>query len=235
MTTPRFDIMGQALGDSSRNRMLCELMQGRAYTNKELASAAGITAQTATAHLRLLQQAGLVIAEKSGRCVYNRIAGPEVALALEQLATLTPMDSLHRAQLRKAGALAPLRSCYDHLAGPVAVALAQAFLTQGMLIPDSGGYRAVPSEQWAKLGVCLPDGPARQPFARPCLDWTERKPHIAGPLGGQLMTHGLKVGWYKHQPYKRGLLMTRAGKQALAQIMGLDPDPPKESSASCMI
>jgi len=223
MTTPRFDILGQAISDASRTRMLCELMEGRAYTNKELASAAGITAQTATAHLRILKDAGLVLAEKSGRCVYHRLAGPEVAQALEQLAAIAPADSLYRAQQRKAGGLAQVRSCYDHLAGPLAVALTKAFLAHGMLIEDNGGYRAQPSELWGRIGVTLPDLIGRQPFVRPCLDWTERQNHVAGPLGRQILSHGLDAGWLQRHAHKRGLLVTAPGRAAFDQILHLRP------------
>ena len=221
MTTPRFDIIGQAISDASRTRMLCELMEGRAYTNKELASAAGITPQTATAHLRMLQDAGLVTAEKSGRCVYHRLTSPEVAQALEQLAAIAPTDSLYRDQQRKAGDLATVRSCYDHLAGPLAVNLTRAFLARGMLVEDNGGYRAVSSEFWHRIGVILPDRVGQKPFVRPCLDWTERQPHVAGPLGRQILTHGMEAGWLKRHAHKRGLLVTAPGRAAFDQILDL--------------
>lgn len=222
--TPRFDILGQAIGDASRTRMLCELMEGRAYTNKELASAAGVTPQTATAHLRLLCEAGLVVADKRGRCVYHRLAGPEVAQTLEQLAAIAPMDSLYLAQRRKAGGLAEVRSCYDHLAGPLAVAMAEAFVQKGMLVERDGGFHAVPSGLWQPLGVCLPDARTspRQPFARPCLDWTERRLHVAGPLGRQLLTHALERGWMQRRQHKRGLILTAPGRRALEQLLGLE-------------
>ncbi|WP_291729114.1 helix-turn-helix transcriptional regulator [Leisingera sp. F5] len=221
MITPRFDILGQAISDASRTQMLCELMEGRAYTNKELAAAAGVTPQTASAHLRLLQDAGLVVAEKRGRCVYHRLAGPEVAHALEQLAAIAPADSLHRAQQRKAGDLAQVRSCYDHLAGPLAVAMTRALLDRGMLREEHGAFRAVPAGEWLKLGVILPEKPGRQPFARPCLDWTERKLHVAGPVGRLILDHALDSGWVKRHRHKRGLVLTTPGARALEQILGL--------------
>ncbi|MBE1285115.1 MAG: metalloregulator ArsR/SmtB family transcription factor [Rhodobacteraceae bacterium] len=222
MTTPRLDILGHALGDVSRTQMLCELMEGRAFTNKELASAAGITPQTATAHLKLLQEAGLVTAQKSGRCVYHRLASAEVAQVLEQLAAIAPADNLYRAQQRKAGGLAELRSCYDHLAGPLAVAITNALLRQGLLVEENGGYQVNSSDKWERIGVRLPDKPGARPFARPCLDWTERRPHVAGPLGRQMLNHGLAEGWFERHAHKRGLRVTRTGRVALQQILGLD-------------
>lgn len=220
---PRFDLIGQAIGDASRTRMLCELMEGRAYTNKELASAAGVTAQTATGHLKLLANAGLVIAEKRGRCVYHRLANAEVAQALEQLAALAPSSQLYMAQQRKARDLAQVRSCYDHLAGPLAVAMTDAMLQQGMMVVADGGFQVCPSEQWGKLGVTLPKAgdKATQPFARPCLDWTERRLHVAGPLGRKILNNALEQGWMQRRERRRGLVVTAPGRVALEQILGL--------------
>ncbi|OIQ36532.1 MAG: transcriptional regulator [Roseobacter sp. MedPE-SW] len=224
MTTPRFDIIGQALSDASRTRMLCELMEGRSFTNKELASAAGVTAQTATAHLRMLQNAGLVLAEKRGRCVFHRLANAEVAGVLEQLAALAPSSHLHLAQRRKAGDIAQLRSCYDHLAGPLAVAITGQFLGRGMLVEENGGFRACPHDIWHRLGVTLPQNLSasdrRQPFARPCMDWTERKLHVSGPLGKQMLVHFFDQGWVKRNTHKRGLQITGLGLRALEDILG---------------
>lgn len=221
LPTPRFDIIGQALSDASRTRMLCELLDGRSYTNKELASAANVTPQTATAHLRLLQDAGLVIAAKSGRCVYHRLAGREVAQTLEQLAALAPRDSLYRAQQRKAGELAQLRSCYDHLAGPLAVALTDHLIQRGLICEEEGGFRVVPDEIWTKLGVTLEAAQPGRPFARPCMDWTERRWHISGLMGRQMLDHMLTAGWARRHRHKRGLEISPLGEQALREMLGL--------------
>ena len=224
MNTPRYDIIGQALSDTSSARMLCELMEGRAFTNKELAAAAGISAPTATAHLRLLQDAGFVVAEKSGRCVYHRIANSEVAQTLEQLATLQPSQRLYSTQQKKAGDLAVVRSCYDHLAGPLAVAMTDALLRMGAMVELNGAFEPQPAGIWNKLGVTLPERPGRKPFARPCLDWTERKPHIAGPLGRQILTQALDLQWMKRRRHKRGLHLTRDGVRAFEQMLKLDAE-----------
>ena len=212
------------LGNPESGQREHALMDGRAYTNKELASVAGISPQTATAHLRILGEAGLITATKSGRCVYHRIATAEVAEMLERMAAVAPMNDLYLAQRRKAGDLAVLRSCYDHLAGPLAVRLTQSFLERTMLVEENGGYTVIRSETWVQLGVTLREKTSVRPFVRPCLDWTERKPHVAGPLGRQLFDHGLSVGWYSRQSSKRGLVVNDAGRQALQQILGLDPN-----------
>ncbi|OIQ31423.1 MAG: transcriptional regulator [Alphaproteobacteria bacterium MedPE-SWcel] len=225
METPRFDILGQAISDASRTRMLCELMEGRSFTNKELAGAAGITPQTATAHLRLLQHAGLVIAQKRGRCVYHRLSGPEVAQALEQLAAIAPADSLYRAQRRKAGGLAEVRSCYDHLAGPLAVAMTEALISRGHLREENGGFVPLAGPIWGQLGVDLPQRAGRTPFARPCMDWTERRLHIAGPMGRQILTRALEAGWLQRPQRGRGLEVTPSGQRALREILGIGGQP----------
>lgn len=217
---PRLDILGSALADASRARMLCELMDGRAFTNKELAAAAGVTPQTASAHLRKLEEAGLIVAERSGRCIYHRIARSQVAEALETLATLAPCDHLYRAQQRK-GARAKMldaRSCYDHLAGRLGVLITKALLVRGDLVRDGAGFLPQPSPRWAKLGVDLT---GRVPLARPCLDWTERKQHVAGPVGRQILTQALERNWLQRRRAERGLIVTREGAEALHQILGI--------------
>lgn len=202
--------------------MLCELMDGRAFTNKELALAAGVTAQTATAHLKLLQAAGLVLAEKSGRCVYHRIAGAETAALLEQLAALAPSQDLYHRQCRKAGALAGLRSCYDHLAGPLAVRMTEVFLERGMLVADQGSYRSGRPDLWQALGITPAEPKGRGAQARPCLDWTERRHHLAGPLGRQIMDHGLTQAWFHRQTGARELVVTDKGSAVFSCVLGIE-------------
>ena len=226
MMTPRYDIVGQALGDTSRSRMLCELMEGRAFTNKELALAAGVTAQTATAHLKILQAAGLIRAEKSGRCVYHRIAGPEIAAMLEQLAIISPSQDLYLRQRRRAGSLSDLRSCYDHLAGPLAVRMTEVFLERGMLVHHQGAFRTGRPGLWASLGIPEPDQGChgKSPVARPCLDWTERKPHLAGPLAREILKRGLNDGWFVRRAAVRGLAVTEKGQRVLKDVLGIDTE-----------
>ncbi len=223
---PRLEIIGSALGDASRTRILCELMDGRAFTGKELACAAEITPQTASAHLKQLQEAGLIIAEKSGRCVYHRIARPEVAEALEALSTLTPTDHLYRTaqgKAERAGVLV-VRSCYDHLAGRLGVAIAESLVRQGAVQSEAGHYIACPSAIWSDLGVSLPERTGTKPFARACLDWTERKPHIAGPLGRQIMARALDQSWVNRKPGVRGMTINPEGYLAFEQILGIRPE-----------
>lgn len=221
--TPRLDIIGSALADASRTRMLCELMDGRAYTNKELACAAGITPQTASAHLRKMQEAGVITAERSGRCLYHRIAGADVAGTLETLATLAPSDHLYRNQQRKGAKAGMLeaRSCYDHLAGRLGVQITEALIACGDLIRDGGRFHPRPSQRWSGLGVQLTGSVS---LARPCLDWTERKPHVAGPVGRQILSHALESGWVLRSKGQRGLRVTSKGAAAFKNVLGLQWD-----------
>lgn len=221
---PRLDILGAALADASRARMLCELMDGRAFTGKELAAAAGITAQTASAHLKQLQAAGLITAVKSGRCVYHRIATGEVAAALESLSVIAPSDHVLRGLQRRGARTGMLtaRSCYDHLAGRLGVAVAEALEARGALVMEAGAFRAQTPELWVRLGVTLPGRPGAAPFARACLDWTERRAHIAGPAGRQILNHAFDRGWLRRRIGARGLIVTRKGHAAFRRILDLD-------------
>lgn len=222
MTLPRLDITGHALANASRARMLCAMMDGCAWTNKELAADAGITAQTASVHLHLLAQAGLIAQQQSGRCLYHRIAGPEVAAMLEHVAGLTPLDHLARGQRAKAGTLAPLRCCYNHLAGAVAVTLCTALIAQGALRRDGEGMTAQPSPLWRGLGVDLPDG-ATPVAVKPCLDWSERRDHLGGAMGRAILDHALAHDWMRPAGPRRGLRLTARGQAALVAVIGCDP------------
>ena len=114
---PRLDIIGAALCDPTRSRILCEMMDGRAFTNKELACAAHVTAQTASEHLKHLESAGLTKSRRSGRCVYHRIAGEDVAGVLEAMASLLPVKHICKTEIRAAQGMLIARSCYNHIAG----------------------------------------------------------------------------------------------------------------------
>ena len=225
MILPRLDITGHALANASRARMLCAMMDGRAWTNKELAADAGITPQTASVHLRHLAEAGLIAQRRSGRCLYHRIAGQDVAAMLEHVAGLTPLDRLARRQRAKAGTLAALRCCYNHLAGAVAVAICDALIARGALRRADGGMVALPSPLWRGLGVDLPGGCTGPVMAKPCLDWSERRDHLGGALGRAVLDHALAEGWVQPAGPRRGLRLSADGRAALAAMIG--PEAPE--------
>ena len=213
---PRLDILGAALADPTRARMLCTLMDGRAFTNKELACDAGVTAQTATAHLARLRDAGLITTIKSGRCVYHRIAGKDVADLLEHLSALTPRDTVLRpnGHARLPREICSARCCYSHMAGRLGVDLCDALVragavdvTRDQVIVDLPRLRALPG---------LEGGTADS--AKLCLDWTERMPHLGGALGRAICDLAFAYGWIVRDAQPRVLLVTPAGTAAFAAL-----------------
>lgn len=200
-------------------------MDGAKRRAGELAQAAGVSASTASEHLGVLVEAGLVSCEAHGRHRYYSLAGPQVATALEALGALAdaaPASGYRRS--RQAQYLAAARFCYDHLAGGLGVALADAWTRQGWLgdrevltLTETGaeGLRAI--------GVDV-DGAvqARRATTRACLDWTERRPHLAGALGAAVGSRFLEAGWVVRHRSGRGLDVTQAGHAFIREAWGID-------------
>jgi DNA-binding transcriptional ArsR family regulator len=222
------------LADPARARMLDALLAGRALAAGELARHAGVTAPTASAHLRRLLDGGLVAVESQGRHRYYRLAGPAVAEAMEALSLIAPprpVRSLRQSQ--RAEVLRFARSCYDHLAGVVGVALADALLRTGTLRAAGGRDYEVTAEGEAALAGLGVEVAAlrrrRRAFARRCLDWTERAPHVSGALGAALLERLLELGWLARGRVPRGLVLTETGRDGLAGALACHvPTPPHE-------
>ncbi|UWR03777.1 metalloregulator ArsR/SmtB family transcription factor [Ruegeria conchae] len=219
---PRLDIIGAALADPSRSRILCELMDGRAFTNKELACAASVSPQTATAHLKQLESAGLTSSLRSGRHVYHRIANEDVAGVLEKLASLSPTDHLHRnskatCDTRKA------RSCYNHIAGRLGVLMTDRLIAMDVLIVNADSVSFGPNYHsfLDKIGIEVPATTPNKPTVRLCLDWTERRHHISGPFATTIMKKALDAGWLERRTGSRALTITDKGFSAFKRIFGL--------------
>ena len=209
------------LADPARARMLDALLAGGALPAGELARHAGVTPPTASAHLRRLRQGGLLTVQAQGRHRYHRLAGPAVAEAIEALALIAPplpVRSLRQSQ--RAEALRFARTCYDHLAGVVGVALTDSLLRSGALRPAAGrDYRVTPRGERLLGGLGVDVGELRRrrrTFARGCLDWTERTPHLSGALGAALLERLLHLGWLACGRVPRGLVLTAAGRAGLA-------------------
>lgn len=235
---PRLDILGAALADQSRARILCELMDGRSHTNKELAFAAGITAQTASGHLGRLQNARLTVSERSGRHNYHRIASAEVAEVLESLAGISPTDHLYRAKRgANSGAEALIaRTCYNHIAGRLGVLISQRLVAAGALLETQGrfSHNLGRAEMFVQLGIALPTPQTNgAPFAKCCLDWTERRTHISGHLGMVLLEKLLHDNWLQRKQGSRALTITPLGSGALQRFFDITqsdlnaPHPPR--------
>lgn len=220
-------------GDPARARMLEAMMAGLPLTAGELAREAGVTAQTASAHLARLRAAGLVSVEIQGRHRYYRIAGPDVAEALESLTGLAAR--LNRLRTRpgpRDKAMRQARTCYDHLAGPLAVALHDALITGGLLTaaPEGLGLTSVGHSRFIVEGIDI-DALARKPrpLCRSCLDWSERRNHLAGSLGKALLDMMLARGWAKRIPATRALHIPLEGRRSFeAFVESLKAATPKQ-------
>jgi len=233
VTTSTFAATAALIGDPARASMLAALMDGRALTATELAHMAGIAPQTASGHLARLVEAGLIGLVRQGRHRYHRIAEPAVAQMLESImsvaADLGGDGALRRAVTPVVGprdqALRRARTCYDHLAGRVAVALADRMIERRQLefSPDGGALTGDGTAFLRELGVELDAvglGGGRV-FCRPCLDWSERRPHIAGVVGAALCDTCFTRGWLRRIDGTRAAAVTPAGQLALRQAFDL--------------
>jgi len=189
-----------------------------------LADRAGVTPQTASGHLAKLLAAGMIRMEPQGRHHYHRLASPDVAQMLEAMhvagAKATP-----KGRPARTGPTDPLmreaRSCYDHLAGRLAVALAEA-LTDS--VATSTGYAVSPDGEalLADWGVDIGKArSAKRIYSRPCLDWSERRPHLAGAIGAAILSHSLELGWLRRRDGCRSLLITPAGYRGFRERFGV--------------
>lgn len=212
--------VGAVIGDPSRAAMLDALMSGRALTASELGRVAGVGRSATSEHLARLLAAGLVEVTVQGRHRYHRLAGPDVGRALEALSHVAPprrVTSLRDSS--RARSLWLARTCYDHLAGACGVALHDLLVDRRLVVGEPPGYALTAAgEEWfAALGVDV--GAARsgrRSFARPCLDWTERRSHLAGALAAATTARLLELGWFARRGHDtRALRVTDAGLEAL--------------------
>jgi DNA-binding transcriptional ArsR family regulator len=199
------------LADGTRATVCLALLDGRAWTATELARSAGVSRPTISEHLNLLVDRGLLTEVRQGRHRYVKLAGPETAELLEGLAALTPRrtevaNSLAAASKRDAFARA--RTCYDHFAGKLGVALTDAMTERGLLDWSEGVALTPEGQQWLEnLGIAVELRRGR-PAVRSCLDVTERRPHLAGAVGAALCDHALKQGWVSRIAGGRALKVT---------------------------
>jgi DNA-binding transcriptional ArsR family regulator len=211
------------IGDPGRCAMLQALMDGSQRPAGELAQVAGVSAATASGHLRRLENAGLVRVWSMGRHRYYRLSGPSVATALEALAIIAaPVSVTSLRQSRTAAAMREARTCYDHLAGRAGVDLRDVLLRTGALVPVGPRDHHLTATGRAlmdTLGVAESSYTgSRRVFARDCLDWTERRPHLAGVLPASMLERFLKVGWLQRRPADRGLVVTEQGRLELSRL-----------------
>ncbi|MFF3665699.1 ArsR/SmtB family transcription factor [Microtetraspora malaysiensis] len=214
------------LADGTRAAFCLALLDGRAWTAGELARHAGVAPSTASEHLSRLVAGGVLAEEHQGRHRYVRLADPAVAQLIEDMAAHDPPANSPPGTLRVAGArraLAFARTCYDHMAGRLGVAVADALSGHGLLERRTGFAFTEAGTSWLEdvLGS-LPGTTGRRPLARQCLDWTERRPHLAGTAGAALCRHALDQGWVTRIGSGRALTVGPAGAEAFSRLLNID-------------
>jgi DNA-binding transcriptional ArsR family regulator len=214
----------QVIGDPVRANMLWTLLDGRAYTASELAAAVDISAANCSMHLAKLLKAGLLTVEAQGRHRYYTFSRPEVAYAIEALAALIPEDGREAVE-KEDPPIRVCRTCYDHLAGRVGVRLTEGLVSHKLLMPVQKEFIPTPKgiKWFTGHGIDIEElRQQRRHFSRTCLDWTERRPHLAGALGASLLQMMLAEHWLRRIPHSRAVQVTAKGRKALRDELKLE-------------
>jgi DNA-binding transcriptional ArsR family regulator len=212
------------VGDTARATMLAALMGGQALTGSELAYVARISRPTASEHLMRLVEARLVAVTRQGRFRYYRIASPLVARMLESILAVAALEVPARYQPKsiRDDALRFARTCYDHIAGQLGVAIADALVARGDVVLEEDGGVVTDSglRALSAFGADLTRRGKRL-FCKPCLDWSERRYHIAGLVGAEIWRGCVERGWVKRQREGRAIVLTTAGRVGLHDVFGV--------------
>jgi DNA-binding transcriptional ArsR family regulator len=230
-TTATFATIASLAGDPARAGMLHALMDGRALTASELARAAGVTAQTASGHLARMTAAGLVSVERQGRHRYHRLASAAVAHMMESIMQVASAVERPRPRLTvgpRDAALRAARTCYDHLAGRLGVALADAMTGRGYadLAGDGGVVTDAGLAFLGQVGLDVESLAGRgtrrgaRIMCRPCLDWSERRPHLAGAVGAALCALCFERNWIRRIAGTRAVAITPRGARVFRETFG---------------
>lgn len=213
------------VGDPARANILSALMDGRALTAGELAFAAGVSPQTTSGHLAKLTEARLLVPQKQGRHRYFRLATPAVGRMIESImAVAVDGPPRHIPPGKFDAALRNARTCYDHFAGRLGVGLADTLVEGGHVVLGEDGGEVTPSGIGflAEFGIDLAAArQRRRAFCRPCLDWTERRQHLAGAVGAALASRCFEMRWFERMRDSRALVITSVGRRGLAEVFGL--------------
>jgi DNA-binding transcriptional ArsR family regulator len=211
-------------GDPARANILCALVDGRAFTAGELAYAAHVSPQTASGHLGKLAGARLIVSTPQGRHRYYRLAGPHVATMLESIMAVAAIAPPRCRSIRIDDDMRTARLCYDHVAGRLGVGLADALRARDHLeLGDDGGALTASGEVFLhEFGVDVEGARrSRRIFCRPCIDWSERRPHLAGAVGAALAQRLLALGWIARVRDGRTLVITPMGRRNLERTFGV--------------
>lgn len=226
---PNITVIASLIADTSRSIFLSALLDGRALPAGELAYMAGVSPQTASNHLAKLVTGGLLEVEQQGRHRYYRLANEDIANLIEKMASIAPPAQIR--SLKQSNQLQQLsyaRTCYGHLAGKLGVLLCEALLRRGYLVEhkeaqDKDYLITEKGLQWfSSFGIKLQlKSGSRRAIARKCLDWSERRHHLSGLLGEQLVKRLLELDWIRQKTGSRSVEVTEAGKSGLYELLGI--------------
>ena len=222
---PDISSLAALISEPSRGRILIALLDGRAFPATELAQRAGITCQTASSHLAKLTEGRLLQVVPQGRHRYYRIANARVAELLESMARFAPRKEPCRPELKSPIQIA--RTCYNHLAGSLGVRITESIVDRGLLREVGRDYQLTKKgAQWfSELGIDTETlRKTGRIFARQCLDWSERRNHLAGALGSALAEHLFENGWIEHVRESRAVRITELGGRELKRRLGVACD-----------
>jgi DNA-binding transcriptional ArsR family regulator len=216
------------VGDPARATMVSALLDGRALAASELAGAARITPQTASTHLAKLTEASLLSVVRNGRHRYFRLASPIVADMIDGIVAVALQKRPRYHPLsRHARALSAARICYDHLAGRLSVDLTDAFVAREYVVleDEAAEITTAGTRFFTEFGIALPHS-TRRHFCRLCLDWTERRPHIAGAVGAAITKRYFDLGWMERMKGSHAVIVTSPGRRGFRETFGIDASEP---------
>jgi len=224
---PHIAQIAALVGDPARANILSALMDGRALTASELAFFSGVTPQTASSHLAKLAEVGLLAREKQGRHRYYRLASPLVGRMLEGIMAVAEAGpARYRPHWKGGETLRTARTCYDHLAGRLAVAITDNLVEREhvVLAEDGGEVTAAGLAFLTEFGIDLGGvTKRRRAFCKPCLDWSERRPHLAGTIGAGLAARTFELGWIERIKDSRAVAITEVGCRGFREVFGVAP------------
>jgi DNA-binding transcriptional ArsR family regulator len=226
ITGPMIAEIAALIGDPARATMVAALLDGRSLTASELASAAQITPQTASTHLAKLTTASVLSVVRQGRHRHFRLASPAVADMLDGIVSVAlEKRPRYRPLSRPARALSAARICYDHLAGRLSVDLTDSLVARHYVVveDETAGITAAGARFFTRFGIELPAlRSSRRRVCRLCLDWTERRPHIAGALGAAMTKRYFDLGWMERMKRSHAVIVTPGGRRGFRETFGID-------------
>ena len=232
ITGPIIAEIAALVGDPARATMVSALVDGGALTASELAAAARVTAQTASTHLAKLTAAGVLSAVRRGRHRYFQLASPAVAGMIDGIvAVALEKRPRYRALSREARALGAARMCYGHLAGRLSVDLTDALVAREFVVPDDevAEITAAGTRALTEFGIKLPTPRSTgRHLCRLCLDWTERRPHIAGAVGAAITRRYFDLGWMERMKRSHAVIVTPLGRRGFQETFGIAAPEPSD-------